>query len=87
MGSVKRAQGKLLKGGFLPQTQTEDFESWIYVRARCTITFFKDGDRTDVYKVSGPCPDHPEYDEFNSYYTTNLSEAIRIAEIESGSPK
>jgi len=81
MASIKHAQNKLLKSGFLPQVQTEDFESWISVNHRCVISFYKDGKCTDTFKVSGSTPDRPEYDDFNSYYTTNLAEAIRVGNI------
>lgn len=82
MSSVKRAHSKLLKCGFVPSVQNDDFEQWIDVRTKGTeISFYKNGDTTDTFKVHGRREDRPEFDEFNSYYTTNLSEAIRISRV------
>lgn len=82
MSSVKRAHSRLLKSGFVPSVQSDDFECWIDVRSRGNeISFYKNGDQTDAFKVKGHREDRPEYDEFNSYYTDNLSEAIRVSRI------
>jgi hypothetical protein len=81
MSSVKRAHSKLLKSGFLPQSQTDYYECWINTSGRGTISFYKSGDSTDAFKVHGNQPDRPEVDEFNSYYTGNLSQAIRMSRI------
>ena len=82
MSSVKRACSKLLKSGFVPSVQSTDFEVWIDVRGRGNeISFYKNGNQTDVFKVKGHREDQPEYDEFNSFYTENLSEAIRVSRI------
>lgn len=80
MSSVKRAHGKLLRSGFVPSIQSEDYECWMDARSRgCEISFYKNGDNTDTFKVQGRSEDRAEFDEFNSYYTVNLSEAIRIS--------
>jgi len=81
MFSVSRAQNKLLKSGFLPQTQSEDYECWISISGRGTISFYKSGDTTDTFKVHGSRPDRPEVDDFNSFYTQNLAQAIRMSRI------
>lgn len=66
----------------MPTSQSDDFECWIDVRSRGgEISFFKSGDQTDVFKVRGRSEDRPEFDEFNSYYTANLSEAIRVSRV------
>lgn len=82
MSSVKRVHNKLLKSGFIPSVQSSDFECWIDVRSGGNeISFYKSGDNTDTFKVRGRLEDRPEYDEFNSYYTDNLSEAVRISRV------
>ena len=82
MASVKHAHSKLLKSGFLPYIQNEDFESWISTQHHCTISFYKNGNNTDSFRVTGVEVDRPEYDLFSSYYTANLSEAIRVGKIQ-----
>jgi hypothetical protein len=80
MALVSRAHGKLLAAGFLPSQQTEDYERWIDASRRGDdISFYKSGKSTDVFRVHGREQDKPEFDEFNSYYTQNLSEAIRVS--------
>lgn len=82
--NTERAKNKLLKSGFLPQNQSEDYEVWIDVKLGGTaISFFKSTDDSDVdvFKVHGSLPDRAEFDEFNSFYTENLTQAIRMSRI------
>lgn len=81
MASLKHAHSKLLKSGFLPQHQDEFCESWISTHGAGTISFLKSGARVDSFKVHGSRPDRPEFDEFNSYHTQNLSHAIRMCRV------
>jgi hypothetical protein len=81
MPALKNARSKLLKSGFLPQVQEDSYESWINTGGPGTISFFKRGDIIETFKVHGREPDRPEFDEFSSYYTTNLSVAIRISKL------
>ena len=82
MALVRRVHNKLLTEGFLPDTQTEDHERWIDTRGKSrAISFYKNNNKIDVFKVHGLTPDMPEFDEFSSYYTHNLSEAIRISKV------
>ena len=76
MADLKRTQNKLLKSGFLPQEQNYRYECWISARGPGTISFYKDEDKVSAFKVHSSRPDRPEFDEFNSYYTDNLSRAI-----------
>ena len=82
--NASRAQNKLLKSGYLPQKQSDDFELWIDVKLGGTsISFFKshESSETDVFRVYGTATDRPEFDDFNSYYTESLSEAIRVSRV------
>lgn len=76
MADLKRAHSKLLKSGFLPQEQNYRYECWISTTGPGTISFYKDEDKVSAFKVHSSRPDRPEFDEFNSYYTDNLSRAI-----------
>lgn len=80
--NIKSVQNKLLKNGYLPQSQGQTQELWIDVkRGGTSISFLKNDAENDidVFKVHGSLPDRAEFDEFNSYYTDNLSEAIRVS--------
>ena len=84
---LKHAHNKLLKNGYLPETQNDKFEQWIDVRENGTPISFSLGVglagavTKGSFKVHGRRPDYPEADQFNSDYTTNLSEAIRISRV------
>lgn len=80
MASLSYTHNKLLKSGFLPQHQDDLCESWISAKFCGTISFIKRGDRVDSFKVHSKREDRPEFDEFNSYHTGNLSSAIRMCE-------
>ena len=86
--NLKRAQSKLMKSGYLPEIQIENFEKWIDVQLNGTAISFdvvKNGvtapEICGAYKIHGFRPDNPLVDEFNSSYTANLSEAIRWSRI------
>lgn len=79
MADLKRAHNKLLKSGFLPQEQNYRYECWISISGPGTISFYKDDDEVGTFKVHSSRPDRPEFDEFNSYYTENLSRAISMS--------
>ena len=80
MADLKRAHNKLLRSGFLPQEQNYRYECWISTSGPGTISFYKDDDdEVGTFKVHSSRPDRPECDEFNSYYTENLSRAISMS--------
>jgi hypothetical protein len=82
--NISRAHNKLLKSGYLPQKQNEDYEIWIDVKHKgAAISFYKNpGDSSiDVFKSHGTLPDRPEFDDWNSYYTPTLTEAIRVSRV------
>jgi hypothetical protein len=82
--SVKRAQGQLLKSGYLPDVQTETYERWFHSSfAAASISFYKSesGHTADSFKVEPIVPDRPEFDEFNSYSTRSISAAVRMGKI------
>lgn len=92
MPSVKRAQGQLLKSGYLPEVQSQDFERWLHSGfSAASISFYKregDGSQvTDTFKVESPATDRPEFDEINSYYTHSITSAIRVAKVFGASKK
>jgi len=84
---LKYAQNKLLKSGYLPEIQDEKFEQWIDVRENGSPISFSLGvgltgvETKGAFKIHGRRPDRPEVDEFNSDYSQNLSEAIRISRV------
>ena len=85
--NLKRTQNKLLKNGYLPEIQNEKYEQWIDVRENGTPISFSLGvglvgvETKGPYKIHGRRADRPEVDEFNSDYTTNLSQAIELSRI------
>jgi len=83
VASLKRTHSKLLRSGFLPQEQNYRYERWISTQGPGTISFYKDGEDDEVgaFKVHAAKPDQPEFDEFNSYYTSNLSRAIEMSKV------
>jgi hypothetical protein len=83
MKNLKRAQSKLLKSGYLPESQDDRWEKWIDVSQNGTpISFFTQGQLVDgAFKIHGRRPDIPEADEFNSDFTRNLSEAIQLSRV------
>lgn len=84
MPSVKRARGQLLKSGYLPDVQTDTHERWFHSGfTAASISFYKSesGSTADTFKVESTIPDHPEFDEFNSYYTRSITSAIRVGKI------
>ena len=80
---LKRTQNKLMKNGFLPEEQTLSFEKWIDVQSDGTPISFqiREGKICGELKVHGRRPDVPEADEFNSDFTSNVSEAIQLSRI------
>ncbi len=91
MPRIKRAQGQLLKSGYLPEIQSQDFERWLHSGfSAASISFYKregaGGQVTDAFKVESPTTDRPEFDEINSYYTHSITSAIRVAKV-FGAPK
>ncbi len=78
---LKRLQNKLLKNGYLPETQTEKYECWIDIKNNGTPISFsiRDDEVFSALKVHGRRPDRIEVDEFNSNYTRNVAEAIRMS--------
>lgn len=80
---LKRTRNKLLKNGFLPVIQEDRFEKWIDVTSSGTpISFWVAGDEVDgALKIEGRRPDNPQFDEWNSTFTRNLSEAISLSRI------
>ncbi|MBK26116.1 MAG: hypothetical protein CME70_19115 [Halobacteriovorax sp.] len=80
---LKLLQNKLLKNGYLPEEQCASYEQWIDVRENGTTISFsiKDDEVTSALKVHGRRPDRPECDEFNSDFTRNISEAIRMSRL------
>lgn len=83
MASLKRTHSKLLRNGFLPQEQNYRYECWISTQGPGMISFYKDGedDGIGAFKVHSSMPDRPEFDEFNSFYTNNLSRAIEMSKV------
>jgi len=80
---LKLLQNKLLKNGYLPQAQAETYEEWIDVKENGTMISFsiRENKLTSALKVHGRKPDRPEVDEFNSDYTRNALEAIRMSRL------
>lgn len=82
--NISSAQNKLLKSGYLPQKQNEDYEIWIDVKQKGTaISFYKNPGETsiDVFKTHGTLPDRPEFDDWHCHYTPILAEAIRVSRV------
>ena len=80
---LKLLQNKLLRNGYLPQTETDTYEEWIDIKCNGTmISFSKRGDRVNsALRVHGRKPDRPEFDDFKSDYTRNALEAIRMSRL------
>ena len=80
---LKLLQNKLLKNGYLPETQAETYEEWIDIKENGTmISFSKRGDQVNsALKVHGRHLDRPEYDDYRSDYTRNALEAIRMSRL------
>ena len=78
---LKLLQNKLLRNGYLPQTETDTYEEWIDVKCNGTmISFSKRGDRVNsALRVHGRKPDRPEFDEISSEWTKSISEAISLS--------
>ena len=76
-----------MKNGYLPEVQVVKFEQWIDVRENGSPISFSLGvgltgvETKGAFKIHGCRPDYPEADEFNSDYSQNLSEAIRISRV------
>ena len=81
--NLKRTQNKLLKNGYLPKTQTEAYEEWIDVKQNGTDISFdiRDNKVYGALKVHGRREDRPQFDEFYSDFTRNVSEAIRFSRV------
>ena len=71
--SLKIANTKLLKNGFLPHQQTDSYEVWIdAMHAGRTISFSVGPQGiSSSYKVHGHKEDRPELDQYYSSYTQN----------------
>jgi hypothetical protein len=80
---LKLLQNKLLKNGYLPQVQAETYEEWIDVKENGTMISFsiREDKVNSALKVHGRKPDRIEVDEFNSDYTRNALEAIRMSRL------
>tara|TARA_Y100000034_G_scaffold132502_1_gene195670 strand:+ start:952 stop:1200 length:249 start_codon:yes stop_codon:yes gene_type:complete len=81
--NLKRTQNKLIRNGYLADVQTKTYEKWIDVKGTGTpISFYKrDNKIAGAFKIHGRRPDQPEVDEFNSDFTRNVSEAIRLSRV------
>lgn len=88
MADINRTHSKLLAAGFLPIEQTDRFEKWIDVRQgeSYSISFYKTPlNNVESFKVEMGV-DRPEFDECSSFYTRNLSQAIRLSRISETKP-
>jgi len=81
MANYKRTVSKLLRSGFVLQEQRCCYECWTSTAHRGTVSFHREGDEASVFKVHSSMPDRPEFDEFNSFYTNNLSRAIEMSKV------
>jgi len=83
MKNLKRTQNKLLRSGFMPQSQSENYEYWIDVTQHGTgISFRVEGAHVmGRLKIHGRKPDEPEHDIWYSTWAANVKEAIELARV------
>lgn len=88
MANLKRTRNKLLRSGYLPNCQVNEkllktrvAETWIDITSSGTpISFYiREGDIDSSFKVHGPRPDQPEFDDYNNIRTKSISEAINLS--------
>jgi hypothetical protein len=81
--NLKRTQNKLLRSGFMPESQGSEYEYWIDVTNHGTAISFRVKGLHVVgrLKVHGRRPDEPEHDIWYSTWASNVKEAIELARV------
>ena len=81
--NLNRARNKLLKNGFIPKHQTNRHDQWMDLQETGNdISFYHDGEMLKgAIKVHGNLPDEPQFDQFYSTFTRNVSQAISLSRV------
>ena len=76
--NLTRTRNKLLKNGYIAIVQDERYEEWTdLIKGGTNISYYFDGKDIDgTLKVHGRIPDRPQFDEFNSFHSRSVKEAI-----------